>query len=325
MNARDALQRLSAERSRGRLLLIGLAASAAWLLLAGLFAALSPEGDAGQGGGWLIWTAGFLMPLALIWLAVWSARSLSLLRQEAEDLRALLAQMQEGGAPAHQAPPHGAPAHAARMVDPRPAASGAQDQPAAVSGAARMPARRLPPSASRPAAAQDGRQASLQLDSPAMAELTAPELYFALNFPDGPEDREAIRCLRLALSDPGMARLIRAAQDVVTLLAGRDVYMDDLLATPTDIAAWRGFGEGQRGATVAGVGAIRDAMAIEVTADYLRADEIFRDTAHHFMRQFDVTMTRLIPALEDDQIAMLADTRSARAFMLLGRVAGIFD
>lgn len=48
MNARDALQRLSAERSRGRLLLIGLAASAAWLLLAGLFAALSPKGTRGR-------------------------------------------------------------------------------------------------------------------------------------------------------------------------------------------------------------------------------------------------------------------------------------
>lgn len=323
MNARDALQRLSAERSRGRLLLIGLAASAAWLLLAGLFAALSPEGDAGQGGGWLIWTAGFVMPLALIWLAVWSARSLSLLRQEAEDLRALLAQMQEGGAPAHQAPPHGAPAHAARMVDPRPAASGAQDQPAAVSGAARMPARRLPPSASRPAAAQDGRQASLQLDSPAMAELTAPELYFALNFPDGPEDREAIRCLRLALSDPGMARLIRAAQDVVTLLAGQGVYMDELRIPETDPDLWHRFAEGARGEAVSGLAVIGDEAALQAAGAMLRSDEVFRDVAHHFLRHFDRLLNRKAQDESPELLAVLAETRSGRAFLLLAQVTGM--
>ncbi len=39
----------------------------------------------------------------------------------------------------------------------------------------------------------------------------------ALNFPDSPEDRDGFRALRRALEDRTMAKLIRAAQDVLTL------------------------------------------------------------------------------------------------------------
>ena len=56
----------------------------------------------------------------------------------------------------------------------------------------------------------------------------------------------------------------------------------------------------------------------------LREDEIFRDTAHHFLRHFDGLTARLVPELDDLQIAVLADSRSSRAFMLLGRVSGVF-
>ncbi|MEF9605649.1 hypothetical protein O4J55_26295, partial [Paracoccus sp. PXZ] len=124
--------------------------------------------------------------------------------------------------------------------------------------------------------AADARQATLELDSPAEAELTATELFYALNFPDGPEDREAIRCLRLALADPGMARLIRAAQDVVTLLAGQGVYMDELAMPQTDPALWRRFAEGARGEAVAALAVIRDEAALASAGSMLRGDEVFR-------------------------------------------------
>lgn len=308
MSAGDALQRLIAERKRGRLLLVGLAASAAWLVLAGLFAALAPEGD-GRGGGWLVWTAGFVMPLALIWLAVWSARSLSLLRDEAGDLRALLEQMQDAAPPVRQSrPPEPDPA-VPRML------------PASAPPRRAVPA--PPPAASRPVAAHDSRQASLQLDSPALAELTAPELYFALNFPDGPEDREAIRCLRLALSDPGMARLIRAAQDVVTLLAGQGVYMDELPIPETDAVLWYRFAEGARGEAVAGLAVIKDQVALQTASTMLREDEVFRDVAHHFLRHFDRLLNRKAQDENPQLLAVLAETRSGRAFTLLAQVTGM--
>lgn len=312
MSARDALHRLIAERQRGRLLLIGLGASLGWLILALL---MMPDGEGTAGrGGWLIWMVGVLLPLALIWLAVWSARGLLLLRAEADELRATLARMQ-GQEPGFDAPPAQEP-----RTEPRPS-------PAAPSPASPSPAapRRAPvaPPAPRPAAPSDSRQAMLELDSPAATQLTGPELFHALNFPDGPEDREAIRCLRLALADPGMARLIRAAQDVVTLLAGQGVYMDELPPTETDPALWRQFAEGARGEPVAGLAVIGDDNALRIAGAMLRGDEVFRDVAHHFLRHFDRLLTRKAQDSDPQLLAVLAETRSGRAFTLLAQVTGM--
>jgi hypothetical protein len=57
----------------------------------------------------------------------------------------------------------------------------------------------------------------------------------------------------------------------------------------------------------------------------MKQDPIFRDTAHHFLRLFDKNFAKFEQTASDGEIIALADTRTARAFMLLGRVAGIFD
>ncbi|QRZ12889.1 hypothetical protein JWJ88_09850 [Paracoccus methylovorus] len=302
MSSLDPLRRLAVEQSRDRLLTIGAAVSLAWLALVGLFAFFGPEGEGQGAAGWIVWLVGVLLPLALIWLAVWSARSLLSLRQEAEDLRAMLTRMQE----------HDPASQPEAVIEPR-----ATPHPAA----AAVPRSPLPP-APRPTA--DTRQATLELDSPPATELTATELFYALNFPDGPEDREAIRCLRLALADPGMARLIRAAQDVVTLLAGQGVYMDELAVPQTDPALWRRFAEGARGESVAALAVIRDETALASAGAMLRGDEVFRDVAHHFLRHFDRLLSRKAQDNGDPQLlAALAETRSGRAYVLLAQVTGM--
>jgi hypothetical protein len=57
----------------------------------------------------------------------------------------------------------------------------------------------------------------------------------------------------------------------------------------------------------------------------MREDTIFRDAAHHFLRQFDKTFQDFEKNATDAEVIELAETRTARAFMLLGRVTGIFD
>jgi hypothetical protein len=303
MSPVDALQRLAAEQQRGRLILIGAGASLAWLVLVAIFAALAPDG--GGAGGWLLWSLGLVLPLALIWLAVWSARSLSALREEAGELRALLEEMQ--GQPGEQVA-----AAAAAPSEPR-GGGGSAPRPA--------PAAPRPAPAARPAG--DVRQASLALDSEPATQLTMPELFLALNFPDGPEDREAIRSLRLALADPGLARLIRAAQDVVTLLAGQGVYMDELRIPESDPMLWRRFAEGARGDAVAGLAVIEDENALDTASQMLRGDEVFRDVAHHFLRHFDRLLGRKAQEENPQVLAVLTETRSGRAFTLLAQATGM--
>ena len=57
----------------------------------------------------------------------------------------------------------------------------------------------------------------------------------------------------------------------------------------------------------------------------MREDEIFRDVAHHFLRSFDKALSAIEPRASDAQLSALSDTRTARAFMLFGRVTGTFD
>ncbi len=57
----------------------------------------------------------------------------------------------------------------------------------------------------------------------------------------------------------------------------------------------------------------------------MREDTVFRDAAHHFLRTFDKTIQDFEPNASDQDLADLAETRTARAFMLFGRVTGTFD
>lgn len=316
------IAQISSLARRDAITVVGLAVSTVWLLLVVLFWLLAPSGGDGGGGvSRLVGAVGVVMPLALIWLAVRMARALALLRAEAEDLRARVTQLREFAA-TRGAPPASAegrrPAAADLRADaghPAPAVP-AQNQP---------PAPAAPRATAAPRARPDDlRQSAMRFDAPESIPIPPEVLILALNFPDGPDDHEAIAALRMALKDHETSRVLRAAQDVVTLLAAQSVYMDDLPPDPTSPAVWRRLAEGGRGSTVAAIGGIHDDLALEIASALLRGDEIFRDAAHHFLRHFDSMLTRLVPQLDDAQISVLADSRSARAFMLLGRVAGIF-
>lgn len=301
--------RIATLAQRDAMTTAGIALSVAWIFLVMLFWLLSP-GEATSSGGLsrLATIIATVLPLALIWVAVRTARALAILRAEADDLRERMGQMREAvslrGAPPRMPPDAGSAPEPESM--PR--------QPVG------PPVRPLPRAPSEPRA-----QAARSDAGPAVAvAVDADTLVRALNFPDGPDDAEAIAALRHALQDPDHARVLRAAQDVVTLLAGQDLYMDDLPPDPAQPAVWRRYAQGARGSAVAALGGVRDEAALETVSAMLEADEIFRDTAHHFLRHFDGLLARHVPDMDDAQIAVMAQTRSARAFMLLGRLAGLF-
>lgn len=301
--------RLASLARRDALTGLGLALSGVWLLLVLLFWLLGPPAEAQRGGVTRLVSAfGVVLPLVLVWMGVAMARALALLRAEAAELRRQLDAIRPDlrGAPTPQPQPEAQPeARAKAQPEARPEPTQAQPRP-------------------RPRPAGDQRQAAMRFEAPPSQPVDAGTLIRALNFPDGPDDHEAIEALRAALRDQDNSRVIRAAQDVVTLLAGRDIYMDMLPPAPPPAAAWRRFAEGQRGSAVAALGGIDDPDALQTAAAMLREDEVFRDAAHHFLRHFDGLLTRLVPELDDLQIAVLGDSRSGRAFMLLGRATGSF-
>jgi hypothetical protein len=160
---------------------------------------------------------------------------------------------------------------------------------------------------------------------PAGSPLTVDEFIRAMNFPDGPDDTAGFAAMRAALSNRDIAKLIRAAQTLLKLLAQDGIYMDDLKHDPAAPNAWRLFAKGERGRAVAALGGVRDRSALALSVGRLRNDPVFRDAAHHFLRAFDRCLAEFEPNAEDADLAALASTRTARAFMLLGRVLGTFD
>ncbi|MBK4216544.1 hypothetical protein JJJ17_11460 [Paracoccus caeni] len=298
---------------------IGAVLSLLWLVLLLLFWLFGGSGEGSGGVARLVMIVGMILPLVLIWLAVGLARAIAALRAEADDLRYRLTQMREMAA-TRGTPPPARPVQDMRDADlpPEPAFRAAPPAPKP----APVPA---PAAPLRPARPVDGRQTAMSFDGPEAVSVPPERMVTALNFPDGPDDHAAISALRMALKDPQYSRVLRAAQDVVTLLAAQDVYMDDLQPEPAPASLWLRFADGVRGSSISGIGGVRDEIALEIAGHMMRGDEIFRDSAHHFLRQYDVALTRLISQLDEDQIGALADTRSTRAFMLLGRVAGMFD
>ncbi|MGY6534081.1 MAG: hypothetical protein ACXIVG_01910 [Pararhodobacter sp.] len=165
---------------------------------------------------------------------------------------------------------------------------------------------------------------SLDKPQPTSASVALDDLIRALHFPETEDDTEGFAALRRALRDHATAELIRSAQTVLSGLAEEGIFLDQLTPDRARPALWRAFAQGARGPAMAPLGGIRDRSCLALTVARMRGDPAFRDAAHRFLRAFDQRLGVIEPQASDAQIARLAETRSARAFMLLGRVTGVF-
>lgn len=301
----------------GRTERLALAAGAVWILCTGLLLA-GFWGGAGFGQRLLL-VLTLVAPCALIWLAAVSVRQIAALRTEAAQLRTTVDGMRHSYLSQVQTT---AP-RAVPNAEATPAGLPAGQPVTQASFASRRDPGQAPKAT---AAAPAEEQTALALDQEFLPEpVVTADLIRALDFPDSPEDRDGIRALRRALADRNLARLIRASQDVLTLLGQDGIFMDDLVPDRAHPDLWRRFAGGERGRTIAPLGGIRDRSSLALSAARMRQDTIFRDAAHHFLRQFDRSFQSFEKAASDADIAAFTDTRTARAFMLLGRVSGTFD
>ncbi len=292
-----------------------------WLLGIGLYvwSGLSPAGALGIGVTGLV----TVLPIALAWFVVANLTAIGHLRAEAAQLQNAVENLRQSQS---TNPPQATPRQADRKQaghDTPLAFASRRDTGLTVASADRKTVLAAPR-----AAMLMEEQPGLALGTPledAPAPLAVADVVRALHFPESPDDIEGFRALRLALADRTMAKLIRAAQDVLTLLAQEGIYMDDLSPDRARPELWRKFAAGERGRPIAGLGGLRDRSCLALTAARMREDAVFRDAAHHFLRSFDKAMVELEPRATDTELTTLSDTRTARAFMLFGRVTGTFD
>lgn len=282
--------------------------------------------------GFVLVILAVFLPLALIWAVVTTLRSVRSLRAEAARLQATVEAMRAAYVSNQQAGTAMKPS-VERKLD-EIAAAARHTETALASFNSRRDTGLTVASADRkavlvqPAPQPEAEQPGLALGTPAedlRAPLSVTDFVRAVQFPESPDDKEGFRALRLALENRDVAKLIRAAQDVLTLLSQEGIFMDDLKPDRARPELWRKFAAGERGRGIAALGGVRDRSSLALTAGRMREDPIFRDAAHHFLRTFDRTFSEFEKHASDADLADLADTRTARAFMLLGRVTGTFD
>ena len=266
-----------------------------------------------------------VMPIALFWVAALAASSARIMREESARLQAAIDTMRQAYVAQNQTAHMGLrPSSVERKLDQIMAAQSRQGGESAFAAFASIrEAKDRATAALPPPAEVQPSFALVEAPEPA-TEVTIADFVAALNFPETPEDRDGFRALRRAMQDRRAAELITASQDVLTLLSQEGIYMDDLSPDRARPEILRRFAEGQRGKPIATLGGIRDRSCLALTAARMRNDPIFRDAVHHFLRKFDRVFSEFEKHATDAEIAALADTRTARAFMLLGRVTGVF-
>lgn len=301
-----------------------------WLIGAAVFFLVMPaqEGPRDPLRAVVVMLAIFL-PVAMIWVAASAARAARIMRAEArrlhlaiDGMRAVVLEDRKERRDSTGASPE-VEQTLKQLVEK------AQQTETAlatfVSARAARPASATPPAIAPP---PDEEQPALALGvqpDEHVPDLSHADLIRALNFPDNAEDRDGFAALRKALRHHQVAQLVQASQDVLTLLSQDGIYMDDLNPDLARPEYWRRFAKGERGGAIAPLGGVRDRSSLAMTAGRMREDAIFRDAAHHFLRRFDTMLERFEPEASDEDLTALAQTRTARAFMLVGRVTGAFD
>lgn len=307
--------------------IIAIILSFLWLAGAAVFFMTLPSDAQGGGDGlrFLMTMLAIFMPVAMIWVAATAAKSSRVMREESARLQTAIDAIRQAYIAQNQG----------RSLETEPSVARKLDEIAAATR--KLESAQATFSSSRPATApsqppepepEADDQPGLALGTPAedfSAPISNADFIRALNFPETAEDEEGFSALRRALADRLTKEIVQASQDVLTLLSQDGIYMDDLRPDRARPEVWRAFGQGTRGKSVAALGGVRDRSSLALAAGRMKQDPIFRDAAHHFLRRFDRAFAAFEARASDAELSEFADTRTARAFMLLGRIAGTFD
>ncbi len=314
--------------------LIAIALSVLWLAAVALFFVFADRDSAAGKVDSLTFVMTLLaifLPVAVIWIGAVAARSARIMRAEAQRLENAIDAMRHSYVAQSQTAGMGVRETMEQKLNEIAAAAKQTENAVATFATTRSD---RTSDDSKPAVAQplppadEQGQTALALGTLAddmLPPVSVPDFIRALNFPENVDDKDGFSALRRALADRQTAKLIQASQDVLTLLSQEGIYMDDLKPDRARPEIWRKFAEGLRGGAISGLGGVRDRSSLALTSGRMKQDQIFRDAVHHFLREFDKTLAVFAANATDQDIIALSDTRSARAFMLLGRVTGTFD
>lgn len=142
----------------------------------------------------------------------------------------------------------------------------------------------------------------------------------AANFPESEDDTETLDALYDVLTDPEAAALLQSAEDTLATLADLDLYMEDFVPEMSPVTAWRAHLEGKTSSGLTGIDSPIEQSRIDAK---LASDSGFRKLTGRFVERYLTVLRRLFKEAGDDRLVLdLADSRTGRAYLLLGKPLG---
>ena len=165
---------------------------------------------------------------------------------------------------------------------------------------------------------------SQRSNNPKTDLLTWDILIQALHFPNDCNDSFGYMAMRIARKTNAISELLQVSEDFLNLLAQDGIYLDDLTIEPPSVEAWINFikidqNHNKRKLSCIGI----DETIIKLRLR-LKKDTIFRDTALILMRRFDQFLRDKLKTADDHHIFKIANTRSGKAFLIIGKISDSF-
>lgn len=160
----------------------------------------------------------------------------------------------------------------------------------------------------------------METDSTARMSLPLDTLIRALSFADHEDDTEGFEAIDRAMDNDTTARLLEASQDVLHRLSTLNIFVDNLTLDIAQHEVWRFHAANASKSEIATLGAIKETDALEGVANLLEQDEQFRESAQNLIDQVNDQMMGIIGDADADQVAAFANSRTIRAFILLGNI-----
>ncbi len=151
--------------------------------------------------------------------------------------------------------------------------------------------------------------------------LTTWTLIQALHFADDENDREHVEAVEAALNNEKAADLLQSAYSVLEYLAERGIDADKLATSFSKHEVWRDHAESGNINQIGVLGQVGSDQDVESVATLAVSDLDFKKFAFDFLALVHSFLKSFIPSTEDYEIAALGETRTIRAYVLLGNAA----
>lgn len=150
--------------------------------------------------------------------------------------------------------------------------------------------------------------------------LDAATLTRAFNLPNDENDTEGYDAIEAAVKIESLSTLLQNSHQILYTLADYDLIMDDLEIDMGLISTWRKFATDSPEGMISSLGGTGTFLEIDKVTSIVAENNDFEERANSFNKQMEEFISQAIPQLTDDEIKDLAQTRTFRAFLLLGQV-----